>query len=814
MNTLESHFGLTSAPFPMVPAAADAFCGPQVAAVSAAARKALATGDAAMCLTGPVGSGKSTVAMRALASLGLAHAIIRVGRINLQRDEILELLLREMGLKQVPAGTIHKMTVFRQLLGNFHAKQVRVFFLVEDAFRVGPNALNELESVTAADAGPGHGCGLILMAAEPLGEFLKSPGLARLRQRVRARVELQPYAADEFRAYIRHQVRVAGGDAGTIFDSGAIDVLRQCCDGLPRLANSIALSALDSAAVAGAASVSADIVLEVAADVHGVDTRRISKPAAAEVVTRDFGDPERAATPEPVGDVIEDETSEPEFEPADGMIDESAVANMADEPSPEAPAAADADEEPAGEDDTSDFEVPDMIQDTLPDLEILAPKLAVDARPLPEGIVGQRNSPAPAPSEPVAVDTDPGKPVVDSDSDEADSSDELPTLFSSQALELALAGESVEDDSGEGIQDEVPQPAVADNGPDATAAADAESTLAELRPDLEALEQAMALAKGDQSGGDPAEAAQLLMEQSEAEQSEAGQSEAELPILELADDDSQPATDPAAPADVPQITLDDAIQRNIDAATEALRATQSLEGAGPEHDGPPVTTMAQDSSTAGPLSARDTRADEQLDRIASELARAKTLDEVDDKLAETLFGEEFSAAAAAVVAAAAADPRFQVANDDTGQAETGHAGPSDAIDTDTDSDTDTDTGENETRTSSGVDEISPMEREFEKTYGVDAEAIALHSNGHAGLDPAASQRLATVRALAERHADGIVDDSAATATGTEPSAAPIPIEEQITTSLTQTRKALNVAEFEEAEAQKSKGGFFSRFRRG
>ena len=76
------------------------------------------------------------------------------------------------------------------------------------------------------------------------------------------------------------------------------------------------------------------------------------------------------------------------------------------------------------------------------------------------------------------------------------------------------------------------------------------------------------------------------------------------------------------------------------------------------------------------------------------------------------------------------------------------------------------------------------------------------------MDISASQRLATVRALEAntQQADG------ARAAGPD-KAEPIPIEEQISTSMTQTLKALNVRPDEDVEEEKPKKGFFSRFRR-
>ena len=115
-----------------------------------------------------------------------------------------------------------------------------------------------------------------------------------------------------------------------------------------------------------------------------------------------------------------------------------------------------------------------------------------------------------------------------------------------------------------------------------------------------------------------------------------------------------------------------------------------------------------------------------------------------------------------------------------------------------------------------------MEKEFEnvwgETPGVEVSIDSDTDDQQGGLDISASQRLATVRALNTGKPD------AAPGNGSGAPAAPIAqpdsIEEQITTSLTQTMKALKVNPDPAAinddgddDEDERKGGFFSRFRR-
>jgi len=292
---------------------------------------------------------------------------------------------------------------------------------------------------------------------------------------------------------------------------------------------------------------------------------------------------------------------------------------------------------------------------------------------------------------------------------------------------------------------------------------DRDPTFAELRPDFDALELAMAEVR-DEANDEP------MPEPEPARQSRSGN------------------TDKAQPDEIPEITLDQAIQTGIqdnliDEPGEISPTT--------EH--PPEKSAADTAVPDIRMPPRQSRkADAELEKIAAELAKAKTLEDVDDRMAETLFGEEISLVAAQVLAN---PPPSDPANDD---------GPPVAT---------------------GTPATAQTARETESTAAPHLELeLETPPDGGSGLSPSASQRLKTVRAL---NADRQPQPGAAkpTRSADAPSAAvrtpPEPIEDQINTSMTQTLKALNVrppvatpshAE-DDDEQERKKGGFFGRFRR-
>ena len=811
------HFGLERRIFRGNAAAADVFVGPQTASILTGIKKALSGTDAVVTLTGPVGSGKSTAVAHSLSAISGKNAIVRVGRFPLQRGELLDLLFDHMRIQQRPQRGNQKLVLFRQLLFNLAQNDSRMFILVEDAPFLGPDMLAELEVVTAADTGPSDGAAIVLMGDEYLKELLASKSLARLRQRIRLRRTLEPCSVDELGGYLRHCLRQAGGDFDKIFADGATELLHELSGGILRVANNLVESSMEAAADANAGVVALELVSRIADEEFGL-TGMFSRPpeisskqpeprhtddATAELVALSMPEPEPAVTTgqspgeDDIPELIQD------TQPA------LAILNNAPAPAKSLP--------------------PKLTHDTLPDIEALSAEL--EETKTPEPAARQTTTPAPEPAaakKPAAPPTDvsrsaPKPSPTQAVREEAKSGTGLEPLPSAKAetkpetrpepaaaakaktkpetrpepATAAKAETRPESRTEPARPEKANEPSCAEPEfklelelePEADPAADAtiptlsdatgtvaapakdaatdhdtpdwdrDPTLAELRPDLDALERAMAVAQGRdaESGEDSVAAPEPVAEKKPQEDVE----------------------------DIPQITLDDSINRKVDRA--ALERKQRLEEEGILEEEP------AEENESGPTEedrAREEKAAAELEKIAVGLAKAKSIEDVDDKMAETLFGEELSVAAAAVAARVAEEAAAAAAEQDSSASPpAGTTNP----------------------------DQSEMEKEFENVWGekpdVEVSIETQIEDQKGGLDISASQRLATVRALSSTKPDAAMQGAAKPA----PAVNPDPIEEQITTSLTQTMKALKVNPEPRAvnddDDDERKGGFFSRFRR-
>lgn len=786
----ETQFGLNKRPFRALATGSDVFVGPQTASAMAGLKKALATPDAIVAVSGPVGVGKTTIVRRALAAIGKDQVVVTVGRMQLGHDEVLELLLEEMGV-ELPSGTVQRFTTFRRLLKQHADAGSRVFIVVEDISRIGTDALSELEALTASDAGVSEGANIVLMGDENLNEVLKTPRLARLKQRLRLKQVISPFSASELMGYFKHCFRLAGNEFDSIFEDGASEVLHRLSEGIPRIANNLVESSLISAVDNKLDRVNVSQIKLVASEEYGLDIARESQHEAA-----------AAPAAEPLQAPVQDSAPVLVSEP----VKESTPAHATEPVQESAPVQA---PEPVAADD----DIPELIQDTLPDLEILAPSLTQPAEPPPAQEVVEPESPA-------AADT----PQVD--------------------LEAAQV---------EAPEDEVPD-------------WERDPTLAQLRPDLDALEHAMAVAQGlapDPEDNDaveevakPEEAPQVMPEitldreiQTKVEKAEAALKEeeekraaAEAKAEEESPIDNRPTAEilaeakakeqqqkvpdnsveaqfaaaiPAATGDT-EVDLNDSTDTISDlpvlqdmtspsfepaAHTDPAPAAAAVDEALPElkPEAAPLPELPPEPQPTphleleakvvaepepDPVAEENARkADAELEQIAENLARARTIDDCDDKMAETLFGEEFSMMAAEV--AAMAPPELS-ANDDIEEA---------------------------------AGEAAPGVPDFDGAAAVDIE-IESPPNGAGGpMDLSASQRLATVRALnatPEVESPAPVAMPAASVEPPPPTAQPESIEDQINTSMTQTLQALGNTrppDVDDDDDEKPKGGFFSRFKR-
>ena len=243
------YFQLNFRPFDLAPDPKFLFMTEQHLRAASNVRFALMNHDSFVIITGEIGTGKTTVLNSALQQLGPQYVTARIVHTTLTDIELLQSLLSEFGLPDYRPEKVRLLDTLRAFFLEQHLAGRHVVIIVDEAQHLSAPALEELRLLSCIDAHDRRIVSIVLMGQPSLDDVLDDPSLMQLRQRARLRQRLGPLTAAETAEYIRHRLKVAGGDAGQVFASETFAEIHRLTLGTPRLINTLCDTALTACMV-------------------------------------------------------------------------------------------------------------------------------------------------------------------------------------------------------------------------------------------------------------------------------------------------------------------------------------------------------------------------------------------------------------------------------------------------------------------------------------------------------------------------------------------------------------------------------------
>jgi type II secretory pathway predicted ATPase ExeA len=240
----EDYFQLKCRPFDLAPDPRFLYLTEQHARAVANVRFALMNHDSFVVITGEIGTGKTTVLNAALEQLGANYVVARLSHTTLNDIELLQALLSEFGM---PDYDTKKVKLLDQLRAHFleqHDAGRHVVVIVDEAQHLSSAAIEELRLLSGIDPHDRRIVSIALTGQPSLDDVIDEESLAPLRQRTRLRQRLRPMHETDTIGYIRHRIKVAGGDADAMFTPEALHEIHRLTLGTPRLINTLCDSAL------------------------------------------------------------------------------------------------------------------------------------------------------------------------------------------------------------------------------------------------------------------------------------------------------------------------------------------------------------------------------------------------------------------------------------------------------------------------------------------------------------------------------------------------------------------------------------------
>ncbi len=216
-------------------------------------------------ISGEVGTGKTTLVRGLIRELG---DDVTVGLItNTQRDfgDLLKWVLMAYGIETVETDRIKLYQLLVDLIRDEHDQGRRVLLIIDEAQNLGPDALEDIRMLTNINVDKDLVLQLILVGQPELVELLRKKELRQFAQRVSADYLLQPLTFEETQRYIRHRIKVAGGDEN-LFAQTAFATVYYHSGGIPRVINTICDMALVYGYADEAPRIRKEIILDAIRD--------------------------------------------------------------------------------------------------------------------------------------------------------------------------------------------------------------------------------------------------------------------------------------------------------------------------------------------------------------------------------------------------------------------------------------------------------------------------------------------------------------------------------------------------------------------
>ena len=247
----ERYFGFRERPFQLTPDPRFLYLTPRHREALATLRYGLSGPRGITLLLGEAGTGKTTLLRAALhdeRQTNNRHVLL--ANPTLTRAEFYEYLAEGFRIPKAAASKakflldLQEDIIRRSAVGGMSA------IVIDEAQSLPYELLEEVRLLANLETDTTKLLNVVLVGQQELAERLNDVSLRQLKQRVSLRCRLEPLDLRETAAYIATRIRVAGGDASTVFTKRAVLAIHEVSRGIPRTIGVIC----DNALVGGFAS--------------------------------------------------------------------------------------------------------------------------------------------------------------------------------------------------------------------------------------------------------------------------------------------------------------------------------------------------------------------------------------------------------------------------------------------------------------------------------------------------------------------------------------------------------------------------------
>ncbi|WP_448556437.1 XrtA/PEP-CTERM system-associated ATPase [Thalassotalea montiporae] len=234
----ESYYGFTERPFQLSPDPRFFFASKHHQRALSYLQYGLDQKEGFIVITGPIGTGKTTIARNLMSNLPEANIVAaQLVTTKLNPEELLELVIAEFRINYQGDSKAEMLKAIEQFLVTLHEQGKRALLLVDEAQNLPAETVEELRMLSNFQLDNQPLIQSFLLGQEELKGIIQAPNMEQFRQRIIASAHLRPLTVEEVENYIKHRLQLAGCDKEELFSEQTYALIHEKTLGVPRKIN-------------------------------------------------------------------------------------------------------------------------------------------------------------------------------------------------------------------------------------------------------------------------------------------------------------------------------------------------------------------------------------------------------------------------------------------------------------------------------------------------------------------------------------------------------------------------------------------------
>lgn len=234
----ENYYGFKERPFQLSPDPRFFFASNHHQRAMSYLKYGLDQGEGFIVITGPIGTGKTTLARNLLNNIGDSNIVAaQLVTTKLNPEEMLELVISEFNIHCEGSSKAELLQAIEKFLKSLHQQGKRALLIVDEAQNLPVETVEELRMLSNFQLDNKPLIQSFLLGQEELKGIIQAPSMEQFRQRIIASAHLKPLTVAEVREYIIHRLQQAGCTKENVFSESAFNLIHEKTLGVPRKIN-------------------------------------------------------------------------------------------------------------------------------------------------------------------------------------------------------------------------------------------------------------------------------------------------------------------------------------------------------------------------------------------------------------------------------------------------------------------------------------------------------------------------------------------------------------------------------------------------